>query len=250
MKIVPLRTLETNYTYAIECNGGVIVVDPGEFMAVDQFLLSEKTQLIAILLTHKHWDHVNGVDELVNKYACPVYGGSEEKFDFSVNPLNHEQPQEIGGLMVSPIHLPGHTMGAIGILIENALFSGDVLFGAGCGKLFEGTAEDMLLSMDRIMALGDDVLVYFGHEYTANNLKFAKTVEPDNQDIKQRIHTISECTTPSTIALEKLTNPFLRIDDTNVIDAVNKQFNDSIVDRAKRLKLLREWKDGFDQGRV
>ena len=245
MKIVPIRTLETNYTYVIHCSKGVIVVDPGEFAAVDRYLVSQALQLKAILLTHKHWDHVDGVAQLSEKYTCPIYGGREEAFGFEVNGLVHEKPIEIEGLEVTPIHLPGHTMGAIGILIENALFSGDVLFGAGCGRLFEGTPEDMMLSMDRIAALDDDVFIYFGHEYTASNLKFAQIVEPASQAIQSRMEKGGMSTTPSTLKLEKQTNPFLRIDEKGVIDAVNNKFNLSVSDRAKRLGLLREWKDSF-----
>jgi len=250
MKIVPIHTLETNYTYIIHCEEGVIVIDPGESAVVDQYLVVNDMKLIAVLLTHKHWDHVNGVEALVAKYGSPVFGGSEEIFDFEVSKLFHEKTIEIGGLAVTPIHLPGHTMGAIGILIGSALFSGDVLFGAGCGRLFEGSAEDMLLSMDRIAALDDNIEVYFGHEYTVDNLKFAKAVEPSNEDIQIRINTLMASTTPSSVKLEKATNPFLRIDCIDVVNAVNQAFDLSVSDRAQRLGLLRKWKDGFDQGEL
>ena len=139
-------------------------------------------------------------------------------------------------------------MGAIGFLIDNNLFTGDVLFGGGSGRIFEGTAADMMLSLDRIAALNDDTSIYFGHEYTAGNLRFAATVEPKNADVHRRARLAGEVTTPSSLGMEKDTNPFLRIDQPVVIDAINDYAQADIINRADRLGVLRSWKNAFDRG--
>jgi hydroxyacylglutathione hydrolase len=250
VKVYPLRVLETNYTYVIPCEGGCVVVDPGEFAPVDAYLKKNNLPVVATLLTHKHWDHVGGVRQLVAECPHPVYGFEGEDFDVEVSGLSHGEIIQIAGLEIECIHLPGHTMGACGFLLSGCLFTGDVLFGAGCGRIFEGNPRDMMLSMDRIAALDDNTRIYCGHEYTAANLRFAKLVEPDNDRIKSRIKSLAEISVPSTLGLEKDTNPFLRVDEKQVIDKIQQRLKERSDDRVTRLGALREWKNQFDQDGV
>lgn len=248
MDIYPLRTLETNYTYILSGEEGVLVIDPGEFSPVDRYLKDKGFVLDGILLTHKHWDHIDGAQALSEAYSCPLYGGENEKFPFLMAKLAHGNSYKIAGFSISVMHLPGHTMGAVAFVIEDNVFTGDVLFGAGCGRIFEGSAEDMLLSLDRLANLNDSMKVYFAHEYTRANLAFAKEVEANNENVHARYCALTERTVPSTILLEKATNPFLRIDEQSVIKAIEGYFEVREESRSERLRLLREWKNQFDQG--
>ena len=137
-------------------------------------------------------------------------------------------------------------MGACAFLVNGCVFTGDVLFGGGCGRLFEGTALDMLGSMDKLASLPDATLVYFGHEYTQSNLMFAEYIEPNNKEIAKRTASLNKVTVPSTILLEKMTNPFLRIDEPAIIERVDAYLGRQCKTRSERLGVLREWKNHFD----
>ncbi|MCP8352468.1 hydroxyacylglutathione hydrolase [Candidatus Synchoanobacter obligatus] len=245
MEIEALRVLDTNYTYVISCVGGCIVIDPGEFEPLDDYLRAHDLNVVATLLTHKHWDHTAGLQDLLAAYPHEVYGGAVEDFDVPVDHLlSHGEVVDIQGVVIECIHLPGHTMGACGFKIADNLFTGDVLFGAGCGRIFEGTVDDMLLSMDRILQYPDETKIYPGHEYTAGNLKFAAYVEPNNPDIKERM-THSDLL-PSTLAVERKTNPFLRVNHEEIQQALALK-GVVVTDRASVLGALRSWKSDFDQ---
>ncbi len=250
MKIFAQRILETNYTYIIEIDKGAILVDPGEFGPIRNYLEKNQLRVVATLLTHKHWDHTQGVEALVQYQDHPVYGGSEELFSCPVVKLQDMQVIDIAGESIQCIHLPGHTMGACGYLLNDCLFTGDVLFGGGMGRIFEGSAEDMLDSLDKISLLDDQVKIYFGHEYTKANLEFALTAEPSNQNIQERIARLSAITTPSDLALEKATNPFLRIDEEGLREQIKQYAKQDINGRAMYLQALRAWKNAYDEGRA
>lgn len=248
MDVYSQKVLETNYAYIIPRGDKAIVIDPGESLPVEKLLADRGLELHAILLTHKHWDHVNGVSDLVNKYHPLVYGFEGEDFEIEVSAFSEGEVLKILDLEIQAIHLPGHTMGACAFYMENSLFSGDVLFGGGSGRVFEGSPSDMLGSLDKIALLPDDTLIYFGHEYTKANLAFAKHVEPGNQAILDRYERCGDKTVPSNIGLEKKTNPFLRVDELSVIEAVDQYMGSECQDRVERFGVLRGWKNAYDSG--
>lgn len=247
MEVYSQRVLETNYTYIIPRGGKAVVIDPGEYLPVEKLLQDRGLELHAILLTHKHWDHVGGVRDLVAKYQPLVFGYEGEDFEIEVNAVS-EGELKILDLAIRVMCLPGHTMGACAFYVENCLFTGDVLFGGGCGRVFEGSPLDMLGSLDKLAVLPDDTLVYFGHEYTKANLAFAKHVEPNNQLTIDRYDGCGDITVPSNIGLEKKTNPFLRVDELSIIKAIDQYAGGRCQDRIERLRILREWKNAYDSG--
>lgn len=248
MEIIPVAVLDTNYAYVICHQQTCLVIDPGSAREVIDVIERRQLQLLGVLLTHKHMDHTAGLDELLAYQNVPVYGGATETFGLEVIPIQHQQSITLGAFEFKGIHLPGHTMGAVAYVFKQVVFTGDVLFGCGCGRIFEGNPEDMMVSLDRLRQLPDEMLVYFGHEYTAANIRFALEVEPNSQDIQQREAELSVPSVPSSIGLEKQTNPFMRIDESSIIEQVNQYVGSEIVDRSDRLYHLREWKNQFDKG--
>jgi hydroxyacylglutathione hydrolase len=179
-------------------------------------LRGEGISLGAVWLTHHHWDHVGGVDGLLAAYpGIPVVAHQSDRDRVPKATLLVEGGQtiELGPLKAKILHNPGHTLGAISYWIDDAVFTGDTLFGAGCGRIFEGTPEMMHASLHELAALPPATRVYFGHEYTAANLRFAAHVEPGNEAIAARIAAMPSPSTPSTIELERATNPFLLAKD-------------------------------------
>lgn len=244
MIVHSIPILETNYVYVVAWDRECIVIDPGESLPVLEFLEKNHLMLKGILLTHKHADHIGGVDGLFERYQVPVYGGGDERFPMPVKKAL--DVVNFLGKNIGIIKLPGHTEGGVGYLIEDCLFTGDVLFGGGCGFIFEGTVTQMLESLDKILELEDKTKVYFGHEYTERNLGFAKYMEPSNQAIVDRLDTLGKVTVPSTLGLEKKSNPFLRLDESAMIDRVNKLAGKLVNSRVDRFSLLRQWKTEFD----
>lgn len=214
--------LSDNYAYLIEAGEGrAVVVDPSEAKPVREALAAKHLTLAGILATHHHLDHVGGVVELAEG-RLPVVAGEidAKKIDGVTKTVKHGEHFELAGLSIRALHVPAHTAGAIAFLVEgtpSAIFTGDTLFVAGCGRLFEGTAADMQRSLSQVLAPVDgDTRVYCGHEYTQANLRFAKTVEPENHAIDRaierakRLRDAGEPTVPSTMTDERATNPFLR----------------------------------------
>jgi hydroxyacylglutathione hydrolase len=222
MRVIPIPCLKDNYAYLLVCEktGEAGVVDPSEFAPVEAVVKKERVTLRAILNTHHHWDHVGGNKELLQAHpGLAVYGHASDQGRIEGLSAGQEMGGRfrLGALEFSVLHNPGHTMGAITYVVEGCAFTGDTLFGAGCGRVFEGTMEMMYRSLNEVLgALPGETKLYFGHEYTENNLRFAQTVEPDNAEAKARLEAARKeraagrFTTPSTMALEKRTNPFLR----------------------------------------
>jgi hydroxyacylglutathione hydrolase len=211
MRVLAVPVLKDNFSYLLVHDGFCAVVDPGEAPPIAAALAKEGLELSAIWLTHHHWDHVGGIDGLARP-GMPIVAHASDRPRLEKANLFVEDGGTValGSLRASIIHNPGHTLGAITYVIEGSAFTGDTLFGAGCGRVFEGTMEMMHASLQRLAALPPETRVYFGHEYTAANLKFAAHVEPDNQAIAARASSLPSPSTPSTIALELATNPFLR----------------------------------------
>lgn len=212
-----------NYIWLLEhtISRDVIVVDPTEAEPVEQYCREHGLNLSQIWLTHWHKDHIGGVPELLQSRNIPVYGPREElsKIPFITHPLQHEAHFKFHDLQVDVLAVPGHTLGHIVYFMDaiDTLFCGDTLFAMGCGRVFEGTFEQMYHSLNRLAALPARTQVYCTHEYTLSNAKFALHVEPDNLALQQRyqqvedLRLLNQPTLPSTIELELQTNPFLRV---------------------------------------
>lgn len=253
LKITALPALKDNYIWLIRNNGDryAIIVDPGEAGPVQKALDAGNLQPVAILITHHHYDHVDGIRELVINYGIPVYGPKNEPIPELTHPVGEKDHAclEAVGADFQVLEIPGHTAGHIGYYGHGLLFCGDTLFTAGCGKVFDGTAQQLFHSLQRIMALPDETLIYCAHEYTEENLLFARMVEPENSAIIQRlkktrrIRSTGAPTIPSTLAEEKLTNPFLRCDREGVITAT-KQFAGHALNNTEEVFIaLRHWRD-------
>ncbi len=247
MRVVAVPCLKDNYAYLVIEGTECAVVDPGEAPPVEATLARERLTLRAIWLTHHHGDHVGGVPALVAaRPGIPVVAGARdaEKIKGVTVTLRDGDPTALGGLTATAIANPGHTLGGISFHVGDAVFTGDTLFGGGCGRMFEGDPAMMHASLMRLAALPPDTLVYFGHEYTAANLRFAAAVEPANADVLQRAGGLPTPSTPSTVAVERATNPFLRCAERAVIAAA-ADHGAATADPATVFGALRRWKDSF-----
>ncbi len=221
MLVTALRCLQDNFTYVLSVpdQAGVWVVDPGDAAPVMQWLKRHERTLAGVYCTHHHRDHIAGVAALVSAWpGIPVVAHRRDQVRIPhVNQsVDDGQALHLCGLPGSVLHVPGHSQGACVLLWQGCLFSGDTLFGGGCGRLLEGTAAQLHASLQRLVRLPADTRVYFGHEYTEMNLTFAAWCEPANPAIAQRQHRLREQlaaggdSTPSTLGEELQTNPFLR----------------------------------------
>lgn len=236
VEIVP--ALKDNYIYLIHSDetGETAVVDPSESTPALMSLKAKGWQATHIFNTHHHWDHTDGNLEIKEATGCKIVGfkGDAHRIPGIDIELEDGEKFEFGGEQVQINHIPGHTLGAISFYFPPSsdslplagrareggmVFTGDTLFAMGCGRLFEGTPEQMFNSLQKLKALPDDTKVYCGHEYTLKNAEFSLTIEPDNEDLKRRYEEVkmlrvkNQTTMPSTIGLEKKTNPFLRVEN-------------------------------------
>jgi hydroxyacylglutathione hydrolase len=257
LTITPIPAFNDNYIWAIHDNArgrAAVVVDPGDAVPVEAFLKSNALELTAILITHHHADHTGGIADLTANRSIPVFGPALEKI-VGVNRALREGDRvslpEVLDETLNVIELPGHTLGHIAYVGEEFVLCGDTLFAAGCGRLFEGTPEQMHASLTKLASLPPDTRVYCTHEYTLSNLRFALAVDPDNEALRRRAFDEKEKreknlpTLPTTIALEKATNPFLRC-HTHAVAASARRFSGSrIVNPTAAFAAIRSWKDNF-----
>ncbi len=251
--VVPLRAFKDNYIWTLRNDRYAAVVDPGDAQPVLDYLRRERLELCAILATHHHADHVGGVADLLAHRAVPVYGPRGEPIPTLTHQVGEGDEVEIPqlGLRFKVLDIPGHTRAHIAYYGANSLFCGDTLFACGCGRLFEGTAPQMVASLAKLAALPDETLVYSGHEYTMANIGFALEVEPDNVDLKARAASDAEKrkserpTLPSTIGREKKTNPFLRCLQPAVIASANKYLGARMSDPVQVFAAIRQWKNTY-----
>ena len=258
LTVFPVPAFKDNYIWLITRGSSAIVVDPGDARPIEAVLRDRRLELGAILLTHHHADHVGGVAAMLaaRTDAVPVYGPRAENIAGVSIALDDGDTVAIDALDLSfdVIAVPGHTRGHIAYYGGGAtpmLFCGDTLFAAGCGRLFEGTAAQMHASLDRLAALPAGTRVFCAHEYTQANLRFARAVEPDSPALIERERAVAvtranaQPTLPSTIALERATNPFLRSDDPAVRGAAERHSPGAGASALATFTALRRWKDSF-----
>lgn len=254
-QVHPIPAYLDNYIWMITHpeSKQAIVVDPGKAHGVLKTLKENHLSLAGILVTHHHFDHVFGIKKILRHHDAPVYGPAHPELTYC-NPICKEGDTihlPSMALTLQVLEVPGHTLSHIVFYNQDWLFSGDTLFGAGCGRLFEGSPEQMLSSLTKIKSLADQTQVFCAHEYTQANLKFALAVEPHNKDIQSRIKKTLKLreegapTLPSTLLLEKQTNPFLRCDTAEVIAAAEKHTGHKLSSTAEVFAVIRQWKDEF-----
>lgn len=255
---LPLHAFSDNYIWVIRHGQDVIVVDPGDAGVVENFLLQEQCCLQGILLTHHHHDHVDGVPELMARHpAIPVYGPA------TITHVTHPVADgdtvhfKAPRLALRVLSVPGHTLDHLAYvtLAPGAdapwLFCGDTLFSCGCGRLFEGTPETMLASLDKLAALPGATRLYCTHEYTQANIRFALACDPENRALLQwrdeveSLRQKGQITLPTTLAHEHQVNPYLRVDDPSIQARLMSERRVDIPDRLAAFTVMRQWKDQF-----
>ena len=252
-----IQAFNDNYIWAIthDLSSSCVIVDPGCSDEVIDYLNQRNLTLEAILITHHHNDHIGGVKKLQQLFPnVIVYGPAKEAQNVVSVPLQEDDTVVIEklGLSLSVLDVPGHTLGHIVYFDNESLFSGDTLFAGGCGRMFEGTPDMFSSSLNKLSKLSPATKVYCAHEYTLNNLSFAKAVEPNSTELDKRI-TLCERqrdknrpTVPSTIEQELSTNPFLRLTHTDVVHSLNVEFSLSLANNSvENFQWLRHWKDTF-----
>ena len=266
ISITPIEIFSDNYVWLItHSNNTACVVDPGDAAPVLRVLKEQGLTLTAILITHHHWDHTGGIDDLIKQYPnVSVYGPQSPEIPQITHIQSNSSAINLFGdtsLCLEVIEVPGHTSEHIAYYghyqmdlnstQQAILFSGDTLFAGGCGRLLGGTAEELLSSLKTLAKLPANTLVYCTHEYTLANLAFATAVEPNNTHITQRITLESEKrknakpTLPSSIAIEQETNPFLRCTQPEITESINKHWRQTWQEEQELFTALRRWKDDF-----
>jgi hydroxyacylglutathione hydrolase len=257
LSVHPVPAFADNYIWLIEspaAPSSLVAVDPGDAAPVIAALESRGASLAAILLTHHHPDHVGGVGELKQAWpAAAVIAPADARIERQTRTVHDGERCDFPdlGLGFAILHVPGHTVSHIAFWGHGALFCGDTLFSAGCGRMFEGTAEQMNASLHRLAALPPETAVYCGHEYTAANLKFALEVEPSNDAAlayRARVAKLREAgrpSLPSTLGLELEVNPFLRCAHPGVRQTASRHAGKPLTETAAVFGVLRAWKDQF-----
>jgi hydroxyacylglutathione hydrolase len=255
INVIAVPAFKDNYIWLVinSENNFSIVIDPGDANPVLKALKEYQLKIAAILITHHHNDHSGGIKEITQQYTVPVFGSTNEEVagvTHSVQDKDSVVLSEIG-LNFQVLSIPGHTRGHIAYYGHDMLFCGDTLFTGGCGRLFEGTAEQMYLSLMKLAALPDQTKIYCGHEYTEANLRFAKVVEPNNISLLKRIEATQKLraqnlpTVPSILLEEKQTNPFLRCEVAEVIAAAEQYADRELNAPVEVFACLRQWKNEF-----
>ena len=254
MKLIPLPAFNDNYIWMLHDEGRALVVDPGDAQPVLAALQFNGLKLETILVTHHHSDHTSGVAELHNITGALVFGSAKSQ-NQPMTGLCEGDTVTALGLRFEVLEVPGHTADHLAYYCQPPdepplLFCGDTLFSAGCGRLFEGSFDQLLASLTRLAALPDTTRVCCAHEYTLNGLRFAQTIEPDNTAVAtylaqaQALRQHHLPTLPSTVGLEKTINPFLRTHCPGVIKAV-QHHDASACDQVGVFTALRNWKNQF-----
>lgn len=255
LKVVAIPAFDDNYLWLIHDGQYAVVVDPGDADPILAALAAQQLSLVAILLTHHHADHIGGVPRLLQHFTVPVFGPAGENIPVITQRLVEGDVASVPELelRLSVLDVPGHTRGHIAYVGADRgwLFCGDTLFAGGCGRLFEGTPAQMTASLAKLAALPDATQVFCAHEYTLSNLRFAQAVEPGNANLQARMmreqakRTRGEPTVPSTIGLEKSTNPFLRYREPQIIARLSEENRLTNLEPIAVFAALREWKNAY-----
>ena len=260
IRINPIPALESNYFWLIQPDQherDAFIVDPGDATPVLEYMRREGLELKAILVTHHHRDHISGIAELKAQFHIPVYGRQSERIPQVTHPLVPGQAIQLDKMRFEVMDVSGHTLDHIAYFFPGdalqppSLFCGDALFAGGCGRRFEGSAETMWESLERLARLPDETLVFCAHEYTVDNLGFAADIEPDNRELIARLEQVKQLrhrnmpTLPSAIGIEKRTNPFLRCHLPQVQKAVENLTGETCQTPAQVFGALRRLKDNW-----
>ena len=253
LSVEPIKAFTDNYIWLVSTNEGSIVIDPGESKNIQKLIDNNTIDLKGILITHHHYDHTNGLSELVKKNELEVYG-PVNNIDGINHRLNDKDKISIIGIDFDVISIPGHTLDHIGFYSANAdnpiLFCGDTLFAGGCGKIFEGTYEQMFHALKKITKLPTNPNIYCGHEYTLSNLKFALEADDTNKELIEEFKKVENKinsnipSLPTTLDKELKVNPFLRCDNINIQNKIIEKFKVSNSE-LEVFTALRKWKDNF-----
>lgn len=258
MQLHAIPAFQDNYIWLLaDGDGRCLVVDPGDAEPVAHFIASHRMSLSAILITHHHPDHTGGIKALTTRWPVPVYGPAHERIagvDHKMHDGDHVS-LSTPAIRLRVLDLPGHTLGHIGYVTEDhhppLLFCGDTLFSGGCGRLFEGTPDQLAHSLARLARLSPDTQVCCTHEYTLANLQFARHVLPDDAAIEARLTEVlalrdaDKPSLPTDIATENAHNPFLRVDEPALRAALERETGQPLEEHVERFAALRSWKDRF-----
>lgn len=254
VSVFPIKAFNDNYIWCLHNKTQCSVVDPGDAAPVLAYCQDNQLTLSAIIITHHHWDHTGGIDALLAAFPnIPVYGPQNKNIKQITVRLSQGDDIELAllGVKFSILEVPGHTLDHIAYYGDIGLFCGDTLFSAGCGRLFEGTPQQMFASLSKLTALPADTAVYCTHEYTMANIAFAEAVEPNNQaliDYKRWVNqqrAENTPTLPSNIQRELDVNPFLRCHSKELVANVSKNMGARLASEQTTFASLRSWKDNF-----
>ena len=253
LTVEPIKAYNDNYIWLITTNEGSLVVDPGESNKIIELIDSNKINLRGVLITHHHYDHTNGLLDLIKKKDLEVYGPNNNIQGINNRVIELDKITIIG-IEFEVIEIPGHTLDHIAFYSFNngepMLFCGDTLFAGGCGRVFEGTYNQMFDSLKKISSYPQETKVYCGHEYTLSNLKFALEVDTNNHELENEFNNVKSLiasntpSLPTTLQKELKINPFLRCNHSTIKNKVIKKF-DMVDDELEIFTALRKWKENF-----